>query len=158
MVILCNCCTTHNSTHSVHNRLLKLWRVRLLHLWPCCYVPSPPLSGANPQPFPPPGGPGPPASKMASFSPGSTHTPFPLSVTTILFSIQNLLSEEKKKAVENFQKPPHVPCSEPNNSSTHFCQDFRYCDTFRKYLLTHMLTSANTVTNSSDSTKANTTG
>jgi hypothetical protein len=77
----CTCCTMHNSTHSVHKRLLKLWLIRLLDLWPRRYVPSPPLSGANCQPFPPPGGPGPPASKMAPFSPGSTHTPSPLSVT-----------------------------------------------------------------------------
>ncbi len=66
---------------SAQKRLLKVWRARLLHIWPCRYVPPPPLSGANCQPFPPPGGPGPPASKMASFSPGSTHTPSPLSVT-----------------------------------------------------------------------------
>ncbi len=83
MVILYNCCTMHKSTHSVHNRLLKSWRVRLLHQWPCCYVPSPPLSGANCRPSPPPGGPGPPVSKMAPFSPGSTHTPFSLSVTIL---------------------------------------------------------------------------
>ncbi len=83
MVILYNCCTMHKSTHSVHNRLLKPWRVRHLHQCPCCYVPSPPLSGANCRPFPFLGGPGPPGlvSKMAPFSPGSTHTPFPLSVT-----------------------------------------------------------------------------
>ncbi len=82
MVILYNCCTMHNNTHSVHNRLLKLWRVRLLPQWPCCYVPSPPLSGANRRPFPLSGGPGPPVSKMAPFSPGSTYTPSPLSATT----------------------------------------------------------------------------
>jgi hypothetical protein len=84
MVILHNCCTMHKSTHSVHNRLLKPWRVHLLHQWPCCYVPSPPLSGANCWPFPLSGGPGPPVSKMAPFSPGSTHTPFPLSVTHVI--------------------------------------------------------------------------
>ncbi len=83
MIILYNCCTKHNNTHSVHNRLLKLWRVRLLPQWPCCYVPSPPLSGANCCPFPLSVGPGPPVSKMAPFSPGSTHTPSPLSATTI---------------------------------------------------------------------------
>jgi hypothetical protein len=71
----------HSNTHSVHNRLLKLWRVRLLPQWPCCYVPSPPLSRANCRPFPFSGGPGPPASKMAPFSPGSTHTPSPMSAT-----------------------------------------------------------------------------
>ncbi len=84
-VILYNCCTMHNSTHSLHNRLLKLWWVRLLHRWPCCYVPSPPLSGANCRPIPLSGGPGPPVSKMAPFSPGSTHTPFPLSVTILIW-------------------------------------------------------------------------
>ncbi len=71
----------HNNTHSVHHRPLKLWRVRLLPQWPCCYIPSPPLSGANCRPFPLSGGPGPPVSKMAPFSPGSTHTPSPLSAT-----------------------------------------------------------------------------
>jgi hypothetical protein len=76
MIILYNCCTMHNSTHSVHKRLLRLWRDRLLHLWPCRYVPSPPLSGASCQPIPPPGRPGPPASKMASFS-QDPHTPPP---------------------------------------------------------------------------------
>jgi hypothetical protein len=81
MVILYNCCTKHNSTHFVHKRLLKLWPVRLLHLWPCRYVSLPPLSGVNCHPFPPPGGPGPLDPKMAPYSPGSTHTPSPLSVT-----------------------------------------------------------------------------
>ncbi len=84
MVILYNCCTMHSSTHSAHNCLLKLWRVRLLPQWPCCYVPSPPLSGANCRPFPLSGGPGPLVSKMAPFSPGSTHTPSPLSVTLLM--------------------------------------------------------------------------
>ncbi len=81
MAILYNCCTMHNSTHSVHNRLLKVWLARLPRPWPFCYVFSPPLSEANCQPFPPPGGPGPPASNMAPFSPGSTHIPSLLSVT-----------------------------------------------------------------------------
>jgi hypothetical protein len=81
MVILYNCCTMHNSTHSVHKHLLKVWRARLLCFWPSLYVSSPPLSEANCQPFPPPGGPGPPASKMAPFSPGFTHTPSPPSFT-----------------------------------------------------------------------------
>jgi hypothetical protein len=106
MVILYNCCTMHNSTHSVHKRLLKLWRVHLLHLWPCRYVPSPPLSGANCQPFPPPGGPGPPASKMAPFSPGSTHTPFPLSVTDINLH-NNKLSKARRNSLQvltNYQR------------------------------------------------------
>jgi hypothetical protein len=62
MVILYNCYTMQNSTHSVHKRLLKVWRACLLHLWPSCYVSSPPLSEANCQPFPPPGGPGRPPS------------------------------------------------------------------------------------------------
>jgi hypothetical protein len=84
MVIMYNCCTMHKSTHSVHNRLLKPWRVRLLHQCPCCYVPSPPLSGANCPPFPLPGGPGHPVSKMAPFSPGFTHTPIPLSITVTI--------------------------------------------------------------------------
>ncbi len=83
MIILYNCYTTYNNTHSVHKRLLKMWRARLLRLWPSRYVYPPPLSEANCPPFPSPGGPGPPASKMASFSPGSTHTPSPLSVTGI---------------------------------------------------------------------------
>jgi hypothetical protein len=95
MVKLCNCCTMHNSTHSVHKRLLKVWRARLLCLWPCCYVPSPLLSGANCQPFPPPGGPGPPASKVASFSPGSTHTPSPLSITVMMLKFELLQPEEQ---------------------------------------------------------------
>ncbi len=81
MVIVHNCYTMHTSTHSVHKRLLKVWRARLLRLWLSCYVSSPPLSEANCQPFPPPGGPGPPASNMAPFSPGSTQTPSALSVT-----------------------------------------------------------------------------
>ncbi len=80
-----DCYTMHNSTHSVHKRLLKVWRARLLRLWPSCYVSSPPLSEANCQHFPPPGGPGPPASKMYPFSTGSTHTPCPPSVTTPTF-------------------------------------------------------------------------
>ncbi len=37
MGILYNCYTMHNSTHSVHKRLLKVWRARLLRLWPSCY-------------------------------------------------------------------------------------------------------------------------
>jgi hypothetical protein len=65
----------HNNTHSVHKRLLVMWRARLLCFEPFHYVYPPPLSEANCLPFPPPGGPGPPASKMAPFPPGSTHTP-----------------------------------------------------------------------------------
>ncbi len=87
MVVLCNCYTMHNSTHSVQKRLLKVWRARLLRLWQSCYVSSPPLSEANCQPFPPPAGPGPPASKMAPFSPGSTQTPSPLSVTILTYQL-----------------------------------------------------------------------
>ncbi len=45
------------------------------------YVYPPPLSEANCPPFPPPGRPGPPATKMAPFSPGSTHTLSTLFVT-----------------------------------------------------------------------------
>jgi hypothetical protein len=67
MVIQHNCYTMHNSTHTVHKRLLKVWRARLLRLWPSCYVSSPPRSEADCQPFPPPGTPGPPASRMAPF-------------------------------------------------------------------------------------------
>ncbi len=95
MVILYNYYTMHNSTHSVHKRLLKVWRARLLHPWPSCYVSSPPLSEANCQPFPPPGGPGPPASNMAPFAPGSTHTPSPLSVTIMMrfFYIEKVMFE-----------------------------------------------------------------
>ncbi len=81
MIILYNCCTMHNNTYSVHHRLLKLWRVSLLPQWPCCYVPSPPLYGANCRPFPFSGGPGPLVSKIAPLSPGFTHTPSPLSAT-----------------------------------------------------------------------------
>ncbi len=81
MVILYNCCTMHNNTHSVHKSLLKLCGFRLPSRWPCCNVPSPPLSGANCCPFPFSGGPGPPVPKMALLSPGSTHTPSPLSVS-----------------------------------------------------------------------------
>jgi hypothetical protein len=84
MVILYNCCTMHNTTHSVHNRLLKMWQACLPRPWPSCYVSSPPLSEANCQPFPPPSGPGPPASNMAPFSPESTHTSPLLSVTVLL--------------------------------------------------------------------------
>ncbi len=73
--------TMLNNTHSVHKRLLKMWRARLLCLWPSRYVYPPPLSEANCPPFPSPGGLGPPASKMVSFSPGSTHTPSLPSVT-----------------------------------------------------------------------------
>ncbi len=83
MVILYNCCTMHNNTHSVHNRLLKMWWARLPRPWPSQYVYPPPLSADNCPPFPSPGGPGPPASKMVSFSPGSTHTPSPPSITII---------------------------------------------------------------------------
>ncbi len=64
-----NCCTMHNSTHSVHNRLLKVWRARLPRPWPSCYVSAPPLSEANCQPFPPPGRLGPSASKYGSLFP-----------------------------------------------------------------------------------------
>ncbi len=78
MVIMYNCCTMHDK------HLLKMWRARLLRLWPSHCIYPPPLSEANCTPFPPPGGPGPPASKMASFSPGSTHTPSPPSVTLTL--------------------------------------------------------------------------
>jgi hypothetical protein len=81
MVVLYNCYIMHNNTHSVHKRLLKMWRARLLCLWPSRYIYPPPLSEANCPPFPSPGGPGPPASKMASFSPGSAHTPSLPSVT-----------------------------------------------------------------------------
>jgi hypothetical protein len=105
MIILYNWCTMHNSTHSVHKRLLKLWQDRLLHLWPCCYVPSPPLSGVNCQPFPPPGGPGHPASKMASFSPGSTHTPFPLSVTLLL----PIFETDKRKCKQASVNSSYIP-------------------------------------------------
>ncbi len=93
MVILYNCCTIHNNTHSVHNRLLKLWRVRLLSRWPCCYVPSPPLSGGNYRPLPVSGGPGPPIPNMASFSSGSTHTPSPLSATETGNKLQGFKEE-----------------------------------------------------------------
>ncbi len=75
--------TVHNNTHSVHKRLLVMWRARLLCLDAFRYVYPPPLSEANCLPFPPLGGPGPPATKMAPFSPGSTHTLSTLSVTAI---------------------------------------------------------------------------
>jgi hypothetical protein len=71
----------HNNTHSVRKRILSMWRARLLCFEPFRYVYPPPLSEANCPPFPPPGGLGPPASKMAPFSPGSTHIPPTLSVT-----------------------------------------------------------------------------
>ncbi len=83
MVVLYNCYTMHNNTHSVHKRLLKMWRDCILRLWPSRCVYPPPLSEANCPAFPPPGGPGPPASKMASFSPGSTHAPSSQFVTVI---------------------------------------------------------------------------
>ncbi len=73
----------HNNTHSVHKRLLLMWRARLLCLEPFRYVYPPPLSDTNCPPFPPPGGPGPPTPKMTPFSPGSTHTLSTLSVTLL---------------------------------------------------------------------------
>jgi hypothetical protein len=73
-------------TLTVHKRLLKMWRARLLCLWPARCVYRPPLSEANCPPLSPPGRPGPPASKMPSFSPGSTHTPSTLSVTLSVLS------------------------------------------------------------------------
>jgi hypothetical protein len=82
-------CTMHSDTYSVHKRGLVLWRARLLCPEAFCDVYPPPLSDANCPPFPPPGGPGPltpPASKMASLSPGSTHIPSTLSVT--IFSVR----------------------------------------------------------------------
>ncbi len=82
----------HNNTHSVYNRLLKLWRVRLLPQWPCCYVPSPPLSGANCRPFHHSRGPGPPVPKMDPFSPGSTHTSSPLSATVDMCVVGNFVT------------------------------------------------------------------
>jgi hypothetical protein len=109
MFILYNCCTMHNNTHSVHNRLLKLWQVRLLPQWPCCYVPSPPLSGANCRPFPHSGGPGPPVSKMAPFSPGFTHTPSPLSATGRYWhSLNNLLHSVTQLSIRSDKFPPRV--------------------------------------------------
>jgi hypothetical protein len=77
MVIQYNCYTMHNSTHSVHKRLLKVWRARLLHLWPSCYASSPPLSAANCQPFSPPGGPGPPGFQDGSLFPRIHTHPLP---------------------------------------------------------------------------------
>ncbi len=74
----------HNNTHSVHKCLLVMWRARLLCLEPFRYVCPPPLSEANCPPFPPPGGPGPPVTKMAPFSPRSTHTPTAPSVTVTM--------------------------------------------------------------------------
>jgi hypothetical protein len=79
-----NWCTTHNDTYSVHKRGLMLWQARLLSSEAFWDVYPPPLSDTNCPPFPPPGGrgpPTPPASKMASISPGSTHTPSTPSVT-----------------------------------------------------------------------------
>ncbi len=73
--------TMHNDTHSVHKRRLVLWRACLLCSEASRYVYPPPLSDVNCPLFPPPGGPGPLASKMAPISPGSTHTPSTPSVT-----------------------------------------------------------------------------
>ncbi len=75
--------TMHNNTHSVHKRHLVLWRAHLLCSEASCYVCPPPLSYANCPPFPPHGRLGPPASKMAPISPGSTHTPSTPSVTIL---------------------------------------------------------------------------
>ncbi len=73
--------TMHNNTHSVHERRLVMWQARLLCFESFRYVYPPPMSEANCPPFPPPGGPGHPAPKMAPISPGSTNTPSTLSVT-----------------------------------------------------------------------------
>ncbi len=78
MVILYNCYTMHNNTHSVHKHLLKMWRARLLRLWPSCCVSPPPLSEANCQPLPPPGGPGPPFFQDGSFFPRIQTHPLPI--------------------------------------------------------------------------------
>ncbi len=77
MVMLYNCCTMHNNTHSVHNRLLKPWWGRLLCPQSSCLVFPPPLSGLNWCSLSPLGGPGPPTPKVASPFPGSAHTPSP---------------------------------------------------------------------------------
>ncbi len=88
MVMLYNCCTMHTNTHSVHSRLLKLWRVRLPSQWPCCYVSPPPLSGTNCCPLPFSGGlaPPPPSPKWLPFP--QAHTPSPLSVTCIVIAVR----------------------------------------------------------------------
>jgi hypothetical protein len=61
--------------HSVHDRILKPWRGRLLSAFSSYHVFSPPLSGLNWRSLTPTGGPGLFTSKMATLSTGSAHTP-----------------------------------------------------------------------------------
>jgi hypothetical protein len=64
-------------THTVHARVLKLWRGCLPSVFSSYHVFSPPLSGLNWRSLTPPGGPSPFPSKMATLSTGSAHTPSP---------------------------------------------------------------------------------
>jgi hypothetical protein len=71
----CLLAVMHISTHSVHNRILKPWRGRLLCVFSSRHVSSPPLSRLNWCSLTPVGGPGPPIPKMAFPPTGSAHTP-----------------------------------------------------------------------------------
>ncbi len=74
-------------THSVHARILKPWRGSLPWLpaiSSSCHVFPLPLSGLTWRSLFPPGGPGPPPSKMAPLFTGSAHTPLPGSRTLLL--------------------------------------------------------------------------
>ncbi len=73
-------------THSVHARILKPWRGSLPWLpaiSSSCHVFPLPLTGLNWRSLFPPGGSGPPPSKMAPLFTGSAHTPLPGSGTPL---------------------------------------------------------------------------
>ncbi len=80
----------HVNTHSVHNRILKPWRGRLLCVFSSRHVFSPPLSRLNWHSLTPTGGPGPSTPKMASLPTGSSHTPFLGSRTEIALLIAEM--------------------------------------------------------------------
>ncbi len=86
----CNCYTMHNNTHSVHKRLLVMWRARLLCFEPSRYVYPPPLSEANCPPFPPSWWAGPPGSQDGFLFP-RIHT-YPLH--TVRYSIISRIGYE----------------------------------------------------------------
>jgi hypothetical protein len=64
----------HVNTHSVHNRIPKPWRGRLLRVFSSCHVFPPPLSGLNWRSLTPTGGPSPSTPKMASLPTVRAHS------------------------------------------------------------------------------------
>jgi hypothetical protein len=141
-IILYNCYTMHNSTHSVHKRLWKVWRVCLLRLWPSCYVSSPPLSEANCQPFPLLAGRAPRLPRWLPF-PQDPHTPPSTPSVTISLWSECLMWQKFILSIHGHLKQNHFHGwkTSPNHfeQTAYIIYPFIFGNSFRRFLSTNMV-------------------